>query len=101
MRGRGAESAPGVDHGRVTSAQLRRRAEARGVTTAYRDWQGRRGPGTGETPEALPPAPGYPPPPAPPRPAARPLQRPPAPALRPADHPAPPPGPPSAAGRPL
>src|SRR5262249_60718467 len=32
----------GVDHGRVTSAHLRRRAEARGVTTAYRDWQGRR-----------------------------------------------------------
>jgi 4-alpha-glucanotransferase len=26
----------------VTSAQLRRRAEARGVTTAYRDWRGRR-----------------------------------------------------------
>jgi 4-alpha-glucanotransferase len=30
------------DHGRVTSAQLRRRAEARGVTTAYRDWLDRR-----------------------------------------------------------
>jgi 4-alpha-glucanotransferase len=26
----------------VTSAQLRRRAEAQGVTTAYRDWRGRR-----------------------------------------------------------
>ena len=26
----------------MTSAQLRRRAEARGVTTAYRDWRGRR-----------------------------------------------------------
>jgi 4-alpha-glucanotransferase len=26
----------------VTSTQLRRRAEARGVTTAYRDWQGRK-----------------------------------------------------------
>ncbi len=32
----------GADHGRVTSAQLRRRAEARGVTTAYRDWRDRR-----------------------------------------------------------
>jgi 4-alpha-glucanotransferase len=31
-----------VDHCRVTSAQLKRRAEARGVTTAYRDWRGRR-----------------------------------------------------------
>src|SRR5690348_10572951 len=37
-----AVTARGVDHGRVTSAQLRRRAEARGVTTAYRDWQGRK-----------------------------------------------------------
>src|SRR5262249_59400941 len=26
----------------MTSAQLRRRAEARGVTTAYRDWRDRR-----------------------------------------------------------
>ena len=26
----------------MTSAQLRRRAEARGVTTGYRDWQGRK-----------------------------------------------------------
>src|SRR5690349_24935337 len=42
MRGSDAGSSLGVDHGRVTSAQLKRRAEARGVTTAYRDWQGRR-----------------------------------------------------------
>src|SRR5215471_18061353 len=32
----------GADHSRMTSAQLRRRAEARGVTTAYRDWRDRR-----------------------------------------------------------
>jgi 4-alpha-glucanotransferase len=33
----------------VTSTQLRRRAEAHGVTTAYRDWQGRRAQVSDET----------------------------------------------------
>jgi 4-alpha-glucanotransferase len=42
-----------MDHGRVTSAQLRRRAEARGVTTAYRDWQGRKAQVSDETLEAV------------------------------------------------
>jgi len=38
---------------RVTSAQLRRRAEARGVTTAYRDWQGRKVQVSDETLQAV------------------------------------------------
>src|SRR5712692_4867745 len=98
MWGRGAESAPGVDHGRVTSAQLRRRAEARGVTTAYRDWQGRRVQVRDETLQSVLAALGYAPPPARPRPAASRLEVPvPAP-WHPADHPAAPAGPRSAWG---
>src|SRR2546425_8457699 len=98
MWGRGAESASGVDHGRVTSAQLRRRAEARGVTTAYRDWQGRRIQVRDETLESVLAALGYAPPPARPRPAASRLEVPvPAP-WHPADHPAAPAGPRSAWG---
>src|SRR5262249_4544306 len=60
----------GVDHGRVTSAHLRRRAEARGVTTAYRDWQGRRVQVRDETLQAVLAALGSSPPPARPRPGA-------------------------------
>jgi 4-alpha-glucanotransferase len=48
----------------VTSAQLRRRAEARGVTTAYRDWHGRRIQVGDETLEAVLAALGSAPPPA-------------------------------------
>jgi 4-alpha-glucanotransferase len=51
----------------VTSAQLRRRAEARGVTTAYRDWQGRRIQVGDETLRAVLAALGSAPPPAHPR----------------------------------
>ena len=51
----------------VTSAQLRRRAEARGVTTAYRDWHGRRIQVGDETLEAVLAALGSAPPPARPR----------------------------------
>jgi 4-alpha-glucanotransferase len=51
----------------VTSAQLKRRAEARGVTTAYRDWQGRRIQVGDETLEAVLAALGSAPPPARPR----------------------------------
>src|SRR6266700_313059 len=32
----------GVNHGRVTTDQLRRRAEASGVATSYRDWRDRK-----------------------------------------------------------
>jgi len=88
----------GVDHGRVTSAHLRRRAEARGVTTAYRDWQGRRVQVRDETLQAVLAALGSSPPPARPRPgasAARPAVVAP---WHPADHPAAPAGPRSAWG---
>ena len=48
----------------MTSAQLRRRAEAHGVSTAYRDWQGRRAQVSDETLlavlDALGPGPGVP-----------------------------------------
>jgi 4-alpha-glucanotransferase len=79
----------------MTSAQLRRRAEARGVTTAYRDWQGRKIQVSDQTLEAVLAVLGSAPPPAPARPGAAadrvsvPLAAP----WHPADHPAAPSGP--------
>jgi len=71
----------------MTSAQLRRRAEARGVTTAYRDWQGRRIQVGDETLQAVLAALGSAPPPAHPPTGAsgRPAMAAP---WHPADHPA-------------
>src|SRR5262245_46677174 len=78
----------GVDHGRVTSAQLRRRAEARGVTTAYRDWQGRRIQVGDETLQAVLATLGSAPPPARPRAGASGGRAVVAAPWHPADHPA-------------
>jgi 4-alpha-glucanotransferase len=79
----------------VTSAQLRRRAEACGVTTAYRDWQDRKIQVSDQTLEAVLAVLGATPPPARARPgtvASR-LSGPLAAPWHPADHPAAPPGP--------
>jgi 4-alpha-glucanotransferase len=79
----------------VTSAQLRRRAEARGVTTAYRDWQGRKVQVGDQTLEAVLAVLGAAAPPARAQPGAAtgrlaaPLAAP----WHPADHPAAPSGP--------
>jgi len=79
----------------VTSAQLRRRAEARGVTTAYRDWQGRKVQVSDQTLGAVLAVLGSAPPPARARPGAAtgrlaaPLAAP----WHPGDHPAAPAGP--------
>jgi 4-alpha-glucanotransferase len=81
----------------VTSAQLRRRAEAHGVTTAYRDWQGRKIQVGDQTLEAVLAVLGVTPP-ARARPGAGRLAEPLAAPWHPADHPAAPAGPRSAWG---
>jgi 4-alpha-glucanotransferase len=72
----------------MTSAQLRRRAEARGVTTAYRDWQGRRVQVRDETLQAVLAALGPEPLRARPGAGGRPRGEPLAAPWHPADHPA-------------
>src|SRR5207247_9822519 len=84
----------------MTSAQLRRRAEARGVTTVYRDWQDRKIQVSDQTLEAVLAVLGSAPPPLRARPgaAASRLSGPLAAPWHPADHPAAPSGPRSGRG---
>jgi hypothetical protein len=84
----------------MTSAQLRRRAEARGVTTVYRDWQDRKIQVSDKTLEAVLAVLGSAPPPSRVRPgaAASRLSGPLAAPWHPADHPAAPSGPQSGWG---
>src|SRR5262249_1170192 len=91
MWGRGAGRARSMDHGRGTRAQLGRGGEVRGVTPAYRDWQGRKIQVSDETLHAVLAVLGSAPLPA--RPGAGRLAAPLAAPWHPGDHPAAPPVP--------